>query len=76
MSQNKCPQGDPALLRIWAKARSGVLAQGRSRRPGRGWGGAIRGQSTVLSCDPWIKPTSSWMLVRFISAEPQWELPE
>ena len=23
---------------------------------------------------PWIEPASSWMLVRFISTEPQWEL--
>ena len=25
---------------------------------------------------PGIKPTSSWMLVRLVTAEPQWELPE
>ena len=24
---------------------------------------------------PGIKPTSSWILVRFFTAEPQWELP-
>ena len=23
---------------------------------------------------PWIEPTSSWILVRFITTEPQWEL--
>ena len=25
---------------------------------------------------PGIEPTSSWILVRFVSAEPQWELPD
>ena len=37
------------------------------------WQGWI---STGYPVRPGIKPTSSWILVGFVSAGPQWELPE
>ena len=63
--------------------RAALAAYGSSQA--RGWIRAIanslcQSHSNAWSLTHWarpgIEPASSWMLVRFVSAEPQWELPQ
>ena len=56
------PRLGPQQRRIWATSATSATAHCKARSPTH-W--------RRLG----IKPTSSWILVRFVSAAPQWELP-
>ena len=55
-------QSQPQQCGIWATSATYTTAHGNTRFPAH-W------------ARPWIELASSWILVRFISTEPQWELP-
>ena len=64
-----------------ARGQMGAIAAGLCHSHNSHMGSEPRLQSTpqlvaMLDLRPLIKPASSWMLVRFVSAEPRWELPE
>ena len=63
-SEHSCgPTPQPQQRRIWASSVTYTTAHSNAR-------------SLTHWTRPGIKPRSSWMLVGFITTEPQWELPK
>ena len=61
-SYSRWPMLQPQQHRTWATSSTYTIAHGNAG-------------SLTHWVRPGIEPVSSWILVRFISAEPQWELP-
>ena len=56
------PMAQPQKCQIWATSATYTTANGNTR-------------SSTHWARSEIEPVSSWMLVRFVSTEPRWELP-